>query len=193
MKRLPLLCSFLAFVLLCATLSFWVLRVLTPAARGVAAPTVQNSLEPGTGDWAGLFGAGPQALAAASNYQLQGVIIAGNPAESLAIVSANGKPAQTLAIKREFAPGISLQEVRAQYIMIADGAALQRVELPQASANPSHGAEPFVAPLPAAEVRGGAVSSYPAHRNQMPPPQNVPALGAGFPSAGLPPVSSDAR
>lgn len=193
MKRLPLLCSVIAFALLCVTVSFWGLRIFNPQNRSVAAPTQQNNIEPGSGQWGSLFGAAPSSQIAASNYQLKGVIIAKRPAESLAIVSANGKPAQSVAIEQQIAAGVVLKEVHEQYVLISENGVIRRVDLPQ-NAVVNIAANP-VRPPPAeiAGINPVAPVAFPAHAAQAPAPGGPapvpsPVVTPGLSTASLPAV-----
>ncbi|MDP1979322.1 type II secretion system protein N [Undibacterium sp.] len=191
MKRLPVLVTFLMFVALCASLSYWGLRLFKPQARAVAAVFQQGSYEPGAGQWGGIFGASQVMQASATNYQLKGIVLAKRTEQSLAIISANGKPALAVAMNKEVAPGVILKEVHDQYVMVSESGAMRRVDLPQLpelsrgsvqipSLNPSGTVPPQVSPVAFPppkrnDIPGGPVSS-PA------PPMVTP----GMPTASLP-------
>lgn len=137
MKRLPLLMSFLMFVLLCMSLSYWGMQVFKPKVRSVNAPVNTNTIEPGEGQWGSLFGRNPLAEAAVSNYQLKGVVVAAHALDSAAILSVDGKPSQTIAVGKELSPGVILQEVHATHIAISEAGVIKRVDLPQPMPNSS--------------------------------------------------------
>ncbi|MFZ6686157.1 type II secretion system protein N [Undibacterium sp. SXout11W] len=193
MKRLPLLCSFLAFIFLIASLSFWGMRVFKPADRSVARPVLDN-IEPGAGQWGGIFGGSQAEQAIASNYELKGVIIAKKATDSLAIVATNGKPAQTIALDAQIAPGIVLKEVAANYVMISESGLMRRISLPEnavinvvpGSVRPQTGEMHGVSPI--------APVAFPPHSGQFIPPAGSPPaqpmVNAGFPAASLPMSSS---
>ncbi|MFZ6872764.1 type II secretion system protein N [Undibacterium sp. Di27W] len=191
MKRLPVLVTFLMFVVLCASISYWGLRLFKPQARAVAAAFQQNSYEPGTGQWGGIFGASQAAQATASNYQLKGIVLAKRVGESLAIISANGKPAIAVAMEKELAPGVLLKEVHEQYVMVSESGIMRRVDLPQLpemsrgsvqipSLNPGGTVPPQVAP----------VAFPPPKHNDAPPGGPIspaaPMVTPGLPTASLP-------
>jgi general secretion pathway protein C len=67
---------------------------------------------------------------AASNFQLKGVVVASNPAESVAILAANGKPAQAIRTNAEVVPGVTVKEVNRRYVLLSEGGVIKRVELP---------------------------------------------------------------
>jgi general secretion pathway protein C len=136
MKRLPMLISFVTFVLLCMSLSYWGMQVFKPKVRSVSAPPGAATFEPGVGQWGSMFGRNPQAEAAASNYQLKGVVVAPQQRDSAAIISTDGKPAQTVAVGREVSPGVTVQEVQSTHILISEAGAVRRVDLPQPTVLP---------------------------------------------------------
>lgn len=131
MKRMPLLVTFLLFIALCASAAYWGLQLVRPPARPLAAPVVAAPPELPLDVAALLFGGRPQAVGAASNYQLKGVVVAANGRESVAILSADGKPAQAVGLNTEFQPGVSVREVHAQYILLSEGGVMKRVALPE--------------------------------------------------------------
>ena len=131
MKRLPLVMSFVIFILFCMSLSYWGMQVFKPKVRSVNAPVNTSSFEPGEGQWGSLFGRNPLVEAAASNYQLKGVVVAVHSLGSAAILSADGKPSQTIAVGKELSPGVILKEVHESYIVISEAGLIKRVELPQ--------------------------------------------------------------
>ncbi|MCU6433149.1 hypothetical protein LPB67_05085 [Undibacterium sp. Jales W-56] len=150
MKRVPLIVSFLMFIVVCMSLSFWGIQLFKPKPRAVAVPSQVVAFEPGAGQWGNIFGAS-QIAQAASNYQLKGVILARRMNDSVAIVSANGKPAQAVGINQELSAGITLQEVHAQYILISENGIIKRVELPPSTtimASPSAAINNAVVPPP---------------------------------------------
>lgn len=200
MKRLPLVISFFSFILLCMSLSFWGLRIFKPQARNVAAPALQASFEPGGGQWGTLFGNNQIAQMAASNYQLKGVVVARRTQDSAAIVSANGKPTQSVGVGQELAAGVTLKEVHDQYILISEGGAIRRIDLPQPSP-----ASRISLQTENSQFAGGSQSvrsspvAFPAHsRNPTAPlpiapgvPPSGPMVTPGLPTASLPAVMPD--
>lgn len=186
MKRLPVLLSVFVFILLCMSLSFWGLQLFKPSTREVAMPMTQQS-EPSVGGWGALFG-NTQVTQMASNYLLQGVVLAKRPDESLAIISANGKPANAIAINQQIAAGVHLKEVHEQYVLISEGGSMRRIELPAVATgnmikmnSPADGRiAPQIAPV-----------AFPAHPTSPvpaspPSPQAPPMVTPGLPTASLP-------
>ena len=130
MKRLPGLTSFVLFVALCAASAYWAMLLFKPAVRPVAAPPQASQPAIGVEAALGLFG-GNASVAVASNFQLKGVVVSDVERESVAILSADGKPAQAIAVGAEVMPGVSVKEVHAQYVLLSDAGVIKRVELPE--------------------------------------------------------------
>jgi general secretion pathway protein C len=181
MKRWPLIASFVLFIALCATLAYWAMQFFTPPVRQVAAPPPSVQAPPNIDAAASLFG-GKGSTAVASNFQLKGVIMAGNPADSVVILAADGKPAQAIRVNREIAPGVKVQEVNRGYVVLLDNGVEKRVELPEDSklasgiANANANAAPVAtAPMPArpapampATVVNGSATSRPSAASPSP-------------------------
>jgi general secretion pathway protein C len=129
MKRWPLITSFVLFIALCASSAFWAMQIFKPPVRAIAAsPKVERPVPPLTAA-AGVLG-GRASMAAASNYQLKGVVVAAKPAESVAILAVNGKPAKAIRTNREVMPGVTVSEVRRDHVLLLEGDVVKRVELP---------------------------------------------------------------
>ena len=175
MKRTPLLITFLLFIALCASAAYWSLQLVRPPARPLAVPVVAAPVELPLDVAALLFGGRPQAVGAASNYQLKGVVVAANGRESVAILSADGKPAQAVGLNTEFQPGVSVREVHAQYILLSEGGVMKRVTLPDAAkAIGQELAPPSLPPLPPRAVPPRQVIPAPT-----PTPQPLPGQPMG--------------
>ncbi|MBC7416399.1 MAG: hypothetical protein H7327_15850 [Herminiimonas sp.] len=168
MKRMSVIVSFILFLALCASLAYWALQVIRPPVRPTAAPAPVAVAEVRLDSAAGLFGGRPVALAAASNYQLKGVVVAANGRESIAILSADGKPAQAVGINVEMQPGVVVKEVHSQYILLSEGGVIKRVALPE-GAKAVQQAEFTTGALP---PLGGAGAQPPGF---MRPPPEMPA------------------
>ncbi len=145
MKRWPLLASFVMFIALCASATYWALQLFKPAVRPVAATPQTAQTEIKLDAAAGLFGGRPATVAVASNFQLNGVVVASNASESVAIVSADGKPAKAVAVDSEVTPGVTVKEVNAHYVLLSEGGVVKRVELAESAKSQGR---MDIAPLP---------------------------------------------
>jgi general secretion pathway protein C len=129
MKQLPILSSFVFFLLLCMSLAFWGMRFYKPPAREVAAPVGTVTLEPVSGQWGGVFGT-TQAKSAPSEYQIKGVVIAVPAIESVAIFTVNGGAPNSVGVGQELSPGVTLKEVYPTHIIIEQSGSPRRIDLP---------------------------------------------------------------
>lgn len=128
MKRWPLITSFVLFIALCASAAYWAMQLFKPPVRAIAAPPKVERPAPSLDAASGLLG-GRASLAVASNYQLKGVVVAAKPAESVAILAVNGKPAQAVRTNREVMPGVTVSEVQRDHVLLLEGGVVKRVEL----------------------------------------------------------------
>jgi general secretion pathway protein C len=185
MKRLPLLLSLLALIVLSASIAYWVMQLYQPPQRPLAAAPIAALPEPSIDAAATLFG-GQAAAAVASNYQLTGVVAAGR--DSVAIIVADGAPARALPIGKELAPGVTISEVHPRYVMLSDSGVMKRIDLAtdtkaavglngqaQAAIGAAGVPEPPMAPGPVQAP--DAVEPHdqpPPAQNQIPPPPPEP-------------------
>ena len=184
MKRLPLISSVLLFILLCVSASFWVLQLMKPPARKVAAP-VMMAPQAEVDSVVSLFGG---SAAVASNYQLKGVVLANPMKQSVAIIIADGKPPQAYPINAEIQPGVTLSEVHSGYIMLLDNGISKRVELPQdarSNMQVAGYAKPFTEEFVPPQQSGPPIQPPQQQGNlpnpgqpQMPTPMPAPENGA---------------
>lgn len=183
MKRLPLVVSFLLFIALCASIAYWAMQLFKPPLRPVAAPpqTAQAEVRPEAA--AALFGGRAEKAAVASNYQLKGVIFSGSPRDSVAILSADGKPAQAVRVDMEVAPGVTVKEVHREYVLLLDGGATKRVELPESAKGQVELANLAPVPVPPSAAPASAPPSAPS---QQIPSRAQAAAAAAAPSAAAP-------
>lgn len=164
-KRLPPLAIFLAFILLCMSLAYWAMQLFKPPVRNVAAPMSVERADAPLVAAAGLFGGGTSGMVAASNFQLKGVVVAANARESVAIIAADGKPAQAVWINGELQPGVTVKEVHRQYVLLSEGGVIRRVELPK---NTGAGIDTAMPVQPVNTGMGNEVN--PGMQQQAPPP-----------------------
>ena len=164
MKRWPVLVSFVLFVLLCISITYWAMQLFKPQARPVAAAPQTGNPIVNLDAAASLFGGRAAAVAVASNFQLKGVVAANKTDESIAVLAADGKPTQAVRLNAEVMPGVIVKEVHPQYVLLSEGGITKRVELPE-------GAKPLtqvdVATITAPRTNTMAT-------NSVPPPAFVP-------------------
>jgi general secretion pathway protein C len=176
MKRLPLLFTLLALIFLAGSATYWGMQLYKPQQRPLAAVAPASLPEPSPDAAATLFGG--QAVAnVAANYQLTGIISAGR--DSAAIIVAEGQPPKALKVGHELAPGVSISEVHARYVMLSDGGVMKRIELAAdtkpAIAMSGAAAPPMALPQPTAAP---AVAPPPAEPAMVPGAvQNTPPPG----------------
>jgi general secretion pathway protein C len=117
-------------------------------------------------------------VAAASNYQLKGVVAA-HGSDSAAIISVDGQPAMAYGQGREIAPGVTIKEVHAKYVVLSEGGALKRIEL---ASDAAASTTPAPSPLQAAPMPQPPVPATPAPRRSQqilpvpPPDRPVPGF-----------------
>lgn len=178
MKRLPLILTVLAVVLLSASLAYWALQLFKPAQRALAPPPQQLAMPLNLDAAKGLFG-GQITVAAASNYQLKGVVAA-QGRDSAAIISVDGQPAMAYGQGREVAPGVTIKEVQPKYVVLSEGGALKRIELASDAGAVS---------APVSSLLPAGASAMPASQPAAPaPPASQPAAPAGAPHAASTPA-----
>lgn len=128
MKRLPLIASFVLFVALCASTAYWAMQLFKPPMRPVAAPPQALAIAPRLDAAETLF-SGRHTVVVTSSFQLKGVIVAANEAQSVAILAVGGKPSQAVKNNAEVLPGVRVKEVHSNYVLLSEGGVMKRVEL----------------------------------------------------------------
>jgi general secretion pathway protein C len=203
MKRLPILLSLLALVLLSASIAYWILQLYQPPQRPIAAPPQAVLPEPAIDAAATLFGG--QAAAVATNYTLTGIVADGR--DSVAIIVAEGSPPKALKVGKEVAPGVTVAEVHPRYVMLSDSGVMKRIDLPSdtkpagaqaAAAAPAGGeppgGEPPVSPGPVQQATETPAPETPppsAAASPAPAPNVAPAVpGAPAPVRMAPPTTT---
>jgi general secretion pathway protein C len=174
-KRLPVVTSFMLFLLLCASITYWVLEFVKPPQRPLAAIMPTAATDAPLEAAAGLFGGSTVKVAMASNFQLKGVVAAGNANESIAIVVANGKPQQSIRVNTEVQPGVVVKEVHGQYVLLTERGVTRRVDMQELVKNPLQSP-------PSQPLSQFTPSVVPPQRIETPPPtapmptQTAPAM-----------------
>ena len=193
-KRLPLLFTLLALILLAASIAYWFLQLYKPAQRPLAPAPAVAQAEPNLDAAAYLFGGQPTAVAI-SNYQLTGVVSAGR--DSAVILVAEGSPPKAVRIGREIVPGVTVAEVHPRYVMLSEGGVMKRVDLAPdtgASSQPGGMLPPVPGPQPVAaapapgvepQTSPGAVA-MPQNMQSVPPPGGPPGGTPTTPENAIP-------
>jgi general secretion pathway protein C len=129
-KRFPLVASFILFIALCVSVTYWPLQFMKSPQRSMASVTqdIRSDLlmEPAVR----LFGGRTSNASLVSNFQLKSVVVVGNSDESVAILVIDGKPPQLSRVKSEVMPGVIVKEVHSQYVLLSEGSVINRIILP---------------------------------------------------------------
>ncbi|PIL47125.1 hypothetical protein CR105_02650 [Massilia eurypsychrophila] len=178
MKRMPIVLTLLALILLSVSIVYWVMQLYQPAQRPLAAAAPSAMPQPGIDAAATLFG-GQASAAVAANYQLTGVVAAGR--ESVAIIVADGAPPKALQLGKEVVAGVTVREVHPRYVMLSDGGVLKRIEL-ATDTRATNGVPP--SPLPGqqqfqAQQEQQQQQQLQQQQQQQPPPQQQQQLQMG--------------
>ena len=177
-KRMPVVTSFVLFLLLCASVTYWVLEFIKPPQRPVAAINTTVVAEAPLEAAAGLFGGGGVTVAMASNFQLKGIVFAANANESIAIVVADGKPPQSARVNTEVQPGVTVKEVHAHYVLLSERGMTRRVDLQELAKNPMQSS------FSGSQVAG---SLAPPQRTETPPPPMPTQMAPAMPTTMIVP------
>ena len=181
-KRLPPLAIFLTFILLCISAAYWGMQLFKPPVRNVIAPVAVERNDAPLASASGLFGGGSAGVVAASNFLLKGVVVSANARESVAIIAADGKPAQAVWVNSELQPGVTVKEVHRQFVLLSDGGVMRRLELPKNANERGDFAAP---PLPPPVGMGNEFN--PGMQQQAQPPPPVPMAPAPMAPANIGP------
>jgi general secretion pathway protein C len=188
MKRMPLVLSLLAVVAVSGSCAYWGMLLFKPPQRTLAAVQMQAPPEPSVTAARGLFG-GDVVLAAASNYQLRGVIAAANGRGSVAIIAADGKPANAFPVGAEVASGVKVQEVQARFAVLSEGGVPKRIELMPdtreggGTAGPAGSPLPSIQPVQPVQPPQQPPAPQPVQQQPAPPaaPVVTPSMQPGMP------------
>ena len=145
MRQLPTVTSFVIFLALCASVTYWLLQWMAPAFRPLVIPAQAEYPLPDVSAAADLFGGANEALGALP-IQLKGIILANHPNESVAIIALNGKPARALNANAVVSDGILIKRITAHGVTMKDHSKEYQLSLPAFSSTisdrPSVSAEP---------------------------------------------------
>jgi general secretion pathway protein C len=171
MKRMSIVYTLLAVIALSASLAYWGLQLFKPAPRPQVAAAQPQMPEPAIDAAAGLFGG--QSVAVVSSYQLKGVVAAVPARDGVAIIAADGKPAQAYKVGQEIAPGVTVKEVAAHFITLSEGGVAKRIDLP-------------------ADAKGGNSLSQGGNGNPPPAPPPQQQMQPSIPVPPPPPTMNPA-
>jgi general secretion pathway protein C len=174
MKRMPLLMTLLALIVLSVSSAYWAMQLYKPAQRPLAAAPAAAMPDPAIDAAATLFG-GQQV--AASNYQLTGVVAAGSADSAAIIVVDNGTPL-TLKVGKEIVSGLRVQQVFPRYVVLSDG---RRIDMAQET-RPANG-QPANAGAQQAQMQQQQMQQQ---QQQMQQPQAAPIQVPGQPATVTP-------
>lgn len=158
MKRLPMMSSFLLFLTLCASVTYWLMQWMAPATRPLVMPAQAERALPAMSASTNLFG-GTTEVVSAIPVQLKGIIRAARPSDSVAIIGLEGKPARALRVNAEVANGIVIKQINARGVVLSDHGVEREVRLPQFSSK-------------SAPDGGNGLARNVAPVEQAPPPAN---------------------
>ncbi len=182
MQRAPVIASFLLFLLLCASVAYWLLQWLAPEPRAVAAPPRAERSAPPVAAASSLFGGRPQGGGMA-NVQLRGIIRSGRSAGSVAILAAEGKPTRALAVDAEVLPGLTVKEIHARTVVLSDRGVERELSLPAFAAQEA-GSSGMQAATPVPQPAAPQLQPPQPQPPQPAPPPSLPqptAMGASGP------------
>jgi general secretion pathway protein C len=117
-------------VALCVSAAYWASQWRTPAAQSVVAAPQIRPARVDIASAAKLFGGRPVSARKGRDFQLRGVVVAGNPADSIAIMKTDDG-IRVLPVNAEIVSGVKITEVHRRYVMLADGGEMRRIELPE--------------------------------------------------------------
>ncbi len=149
MKRLPLYISFLLFVALSVSITFWLLVWMAPAPRPLRAPEQTQPALPSLSSASHLFGSAVQAVSTMP-VQLKGIIRAGKARDSVAIISVEGRPARALRENDELMEGLLLKKINLTSVLLSDHGVEREIPLPEFQVN---AAAQSLAPVDGAPIR----------------------------------------
>ncbi len=179
-ERLPDAVSFVFFICVWVSLSFWLRLWLLPALPPEPTFTVAEKSIPPISSAANLFGGSQQASALAS-VQLNGVIRSVRPQESIVIIAAEGGPPRALRLHAEVMPGIVVKEINSRSVILSGKGAERELALP------AFASQLGVSPTTASSTGQQSATLYtqPPVQSQMPAnPQPAAPVASSSASSG---------
>jgi general secretion pathway protein C len=135
MKRLPIALSFVLFLALCASLTYWLMQWTAPATRPLIMPVTVERALPSISAAANLFGGHADAAATVS-VQLSGSIMATRDVDSVAIIGVPGKPVRALRVKAEIIDGLTIKQIKPRSVVLVERGVEREVRLPDFAPSP---------------------------------------------------------
>ena len=192
MQRAPTLIAFLLFLALCASIAYWLLQWMSPPPRPVAAPPQAVRALPPVAAAANLFGGRGQA-AGMANVQLRGILRAGSPKGSIAIISVEGKPPRALRTDAEVTSGLTVKAINARSVVLSDRGTERELTLPAFAAQEgAMSSMPGRSPEPP-QAQQAQPAQQPAPPPQLPPPQQAAGPSGGGTTASGGPAAPNAQ
>ena len=135
MKRLPIISSFLLFLTLCASITYWLLQWMAPATRPLIVPLPVERALPEMTAATNLFGGNSEAVSTIA-VQLSGIIMANRGADSVAIIALPGKPARSLHVNTEVIEGLVVKKINPRSVVLSERGVDREVRLPEFARGP---------------------------------------------------------
>ncbi|CAM8664122.1 Type II secretion system protein GspC, N-terminal [Oxalobacteraceae bacterium] len=128
-ERLPNTVSFLFFIGVWVSLSFWLQQWLSPPVQPMQLfPMAEKSIPP-LSSAANLFGGSEQSSMLA-NVQLNGVIRSNSSKDSIVIIATDGGPSRALRLNSEIMPGIVVKSINARSVILSGNGTEREITLP---------------------------------------------------------------
>jgi general secretion pathway protein C len=128
-ERLPNTVSFLFFIGVWVSLSFWLQQWLSPPVQPMQLfPMAEQSIPP-LSSAANLFGGSEQSSMLA-NVQLNGVIRSNSSKDSIVIIATDGGPSRALRLNSEIMPGIVVKSINARSVILSGNGTQREITLP---------------------------------------------------------------
>ena len=128
-ERLPNTVSFLFFIGVWVSLSFWLQQWLSPPVQPMQLFPMSEQSIPPLSSAANLFGGSEQSSMLA-NVQLNGVIRSNSSKDSIVIIATDGGPSRALRLNSEIMPGIVVKSINARSVILSGNGTQREITLP---------------------------------------------------------------
>jgi general secretion pathway protein C len=129
----PRVVSFVLFVGLCSSSTYWVIQFYKPIQRAVIAPPPLVQKAPDIEAAYSFFGYVPSANLT-SNFKLKGILFSNRVKDSVAMLTFNGNM-QKVHIGTELSENIKVNEITQNWLIILDNGMEKKIELPKIQFN----------------------------------------------------------